>query len=61
MEKVVRIYTSFKEEEKAHYKRLSLMNIKERLDEFGVIQERTWGKLWSNSPIVKKIVIDKIG
>ena len=58
MEKVVRIYNSFEEQEKADIARRNAMSIKERLNEFAVIQERVWGKAWTDTPIVRKVTFE---
>ena len=55
MEKVVRVYTSFEEQEKAEIDRRSAMSIQERLNEFAIIQQRAWGKAWTDDPIRKKV------
>jgi hypothetical protein len=58
MEKVVRIYNSFQEEEIAHYARLSAMTIPERINEFEILQKRFFGEQWSNRPIVKQASVE---
>ena len=55
MEKIVKIYTSFEEQENADIARRSAMTIQERLDEFAIIQQRVWGKAWTDEPIMKKV------
>jgi hypothetical protein len=60
MEKVVAIYSSFQEENAAEIKRRSLMSVEERFKEFAVIQERAWGKLWTETPIKKTVSFEQI-
>ena len=60
MEKVVKIYNSFQAAETANSSRLSLMSIEDRLKEFAVIQQRAWGKRWTETAIVKKITFEDV-
>ena len=60
MEKVVKIYDSFQAAEAANSSRLSRMSIEDRLKEFAIIQQRVWGKLWTETAIVKKITFEDI-
>lgn len=53
MEKRVRIYHSFEEENEAEYRRRAQMTPDERMREFAVLQERQWGKDWTEKPMVK--------
>lgn len=50
----VELFSSFDEENKAEHKRRVMMSIEERIQEFGILQERAWGKDWGRNPIVKK-------
>ena len=50
----VSIYASFEEENEAESRRRARMTPRERMREFAVIQERTWGKDWHSTPMVKK-------
>ena len=58
MEKVVRIYNSFEEQEKAEIARRNAMSVQERFHEFAVIQERVWGEAWTETPIVRKVTFE---
>jgi len=60
MKKVVKIYKSFEEQEQAEFKRLSSMSLTERLQEFAILQERVWGKFWTNTPISKKVSFEEL-
>ena len=55
MEKKVRIYNSFEDAEKTEKERISAMSFEQRMNEFGAIQERAWGHLWTESKIQKKV------
>jgi hypothetical protein len=59
MEKRVRIYSSFAEENEAEYSRRAKMTSEERMREFSVLQERVWGdKL--REPMVKVATWGKV-
>lgn len=60
MKKVVRIFNSCEEENLAESKRLSEMTVQERLNEFGVLQTRVWGKSWTDTPIIKTAVCEEL-
>lgn len=51
--KSVRVFSSFEEENRAEHRRLTAMTHKERCAEFAVLQERTWGPLWTSVPMKK--------
>ena len=53
MEKRVKIYHSFEEENEAEYRRRAQMTPEERMQEFAILQERQWGKDWTERPMVK--------
>lgn len=60
MEKVVRIYNSFEEQEKAETEFRSKQTIAERLKEFGILQKRVFGDQWGDSPIKKTVKLEKL-
>ena len=60
MKKVVRIFNSFEEENAAKQKRRAEMTIQERLNEFGVLQARVWGKSWTDTPMIKTAVCEEL-
>lgn len=60
MEKTVKIYNSFEDEKKADAQRMSKMSIEKRMDEFGAIQARAWGKSWTDSKIQKKVSVESL-
>lgn len=60
MEKVVRIYNSFEEAEKDNARQISKMSIQERLDAFGELQAKVFGKEWTETPIKKIVSIEKV-
>ncbi len=60
MEKVVRIYNSFEEADKDNARQISKMSIQERLDAFGELQSRVFGKKWTETPIKKVVSIEKV-
>ncbi len=51
--KPVRVFTSFEEENRAEHRRLAEMTHEERCAELAVLQERTWGSLWTSVPMTK--------
>jgi hypothetical protein len=51
--KKVKIFHSFEEENEAEYRRRAEMTPEERLAEFAVLQERTWGKDWTSKPMLR--------
>jgi hypothetical protein len=58
--KTVKIFSSFEEENEAEYKRRRNMTLKQRMQEFSVLQERRWGKNWRSKPIEKVVSNEKI-
>lgn len=52
-ETVVRVYSSFEEENAAEHQRLAAMSHQERMREAAVLQVRRWGKSWDLTPIDK--------
>lgn len=52
-EKVVRVYSSFEEENAAEHQRLAAMSHHERMSEAAILQARRWGESWGLTPIVK--------
>lgn len=59
-ERVVKIYESFDDEEQAEQQRRSGMSISERLHEFSILQERAWGRRWTNTSITKQVAFEKL-
>ncbi len=51
--KILSIYNSFDDENKAEYNRLASMTPEQRWNEFSILQERVWGVLWTSTPIEK--------
>jgi hypothetical protein len=43
----ISIYSSLEQENEAEYRRRAAMTPDQRLHEFGVMQERAWGTLWT--------------
>jgi hypothetical protein len=58
--KTVKIFSSFEEENEAEYERRRNMTLKQRMQEFSVLQERRWGKDWHSKPIKKIVSYEKI-
>ena len=56
----VSIFSSFEDENKAEHRRLAAMTPKQRWDEFAILQERVWGKKWTNERIVKRVSFEKL-
>jgi hypothetical protein len=51
--KRVQIFSSFEEENQAERQRQGNMTPEERCREFSVLQERRWGKSWTEQPMEK--------
>lgn len=49
----VRCFQSFEEENKAEYRRRQEMTPEQRMKEFEALQERRWGKDWTQKPMQK--------
>lgn len=58
--KKIRVFSSFVEENKAEYKRMASMTPDERFEEFGVLQERLWGKRWTKEPMKRVMSWEKV-
>ena len=56
----VKVFSSFEEENRAEYRRRARMTPMERLEEFGKLQERAWGKKWTEEPMVKVATFEKL-
>jgi hypothetical protein len=56
----VQIFNSFEEESKAEYQRRSEQSPRERIHEFAVLQERVWGKKWTNKKIEPVVSFEKV-
>jgi hypothetical protein len=52
-EKVVRVYSSFEDENLAEHQRLAAMSHHERISEAAILQSRRWGESWGLTPIVR--------
>ena len=50
-EKVVRVFSSFEEENAAEHQRLATMSHEERMREAAILQIRRWGESWGLTPI----------
>lgn len=58
--KKIRMFSSFEEENKAEKARMAVMTPDERLKEFGILQERLWGKRWTDEPIKRVMSWEKV-
>ncbi len=56
----VKIFSSFEEENEAEHSRLAAKTPEQCLDEFAILQERLWGKKWTEEPIVKVATWEKV-
>lgn len=56
----ITVFNSIEEENEAEYKRLRSLSHNERLKEFGILQERTWGEGWTSKPMKKVFSYEKI-
>ena len=56
----VEVFSSFEDENRAEHRRLAKMTPFERLDEFAILQERVWGKKWTDEPMVKIATYEKV-
>ena len=57
---IVKIFSSFDEENQQEYERRKNMTPEERQREFAVLQERRWGAGWGSKPIEKKVSYEKL-
>ncbi|OGV67836.1 MAG: hypothetical protein A3K19_28615 [Lentisphaerae bacterium RIFOXYB12_FULL_65_16] len=57
-QKIVRIFSSFEDENRAEHQRLREMTPAERWNELAVLQERAWGERWSKTPLKRVAVIE---
>jgi hypothetical protein len=53
-------FSSFDEENQYEYERRRNMTVREKLQEFEVLQKRRWGSDWTTKPMVKKVTIEKL-
>lgn len=53
-------FSSFTEENIAEYARRARMTVAERFAEFAVIQERAFGKAWTEAPIERIATMEKL-
>ena len=60
MDKRVRIFSSFEEENEAEEKRRASLNLEQRILEFSAIQERAWGKDWGLKPIPRRVSFETV-
>ncbi len=56
----VRKFSSFEEENRAEHRRLAALTYEQRLKEFAILQERVWGKKWTEGEILKTARIEKV-
>ena len=56
----VKMFSSFKEENRAENRRLAALTPNQRLKEFAILQERVWGTRWTEDRIVKIASIEKV-
>jgi hypothetical protein len=54
----IRVFSSFEDENRAEYERLSRMTPNQRLDEFTVLQKRAWGSNWTKKPIKRIATVE---
>jgi hypothetical protein len=59
--KVVRVFSSFEEENAAEHRRLAAMTPLERMREFAVLQARRWGESWDRVPIERRASWEHVG
>jgi len=59
-EPMVRIFTSFEEENAAEHRRLAAMSPQARLRELAVLQARRWGQDWGEKPITKRATWERL-
>ena len=56
----IKIFSSFEEENKTEHQRLANMSGAERMREFGILQERAFGKDWAKTPMVKTATYEMV-
>jgi len=56
----VKRFSSFEEENREEHRRLAALTSEQRLNEFAILQERLWGKKWTQDGIVKTVRIEKL-
>lgn len=56
----VEVFSSFEDENRAEHRRLALLTPMQRMEEFAILQERMWGKKWTEEPMVKIVTIEKL-
>jgi hypothetical protein len=59
-QKKVKVFASFEQENNYELERRRKMKTAERIQEFVVIMERTWGKDWTKQPIKKVVSFEKL-
>jgi len=59
-EKILKVFFSFEEENEDEHRRLARMSPSKRLREFGILQERVWGRKWTHDPLVRTVKIERI-
>lgn len=53
-------FSSFEKENREEHRRLAMLTPEQRLDEFAILQERVWGKDWTEKRIIKLVRIEKV-
>ncbi|MCK4763646.1 MAG: hypothetical protein KAW12_15705 [Candidatus Aminicenantes bacterium] len=56
----VSVFSSFEDENRAEHRRLALLTPMQRMEEFAILQERMWGKKWTEERIVKIASFEKL-
>ncbi len=59
-ERRVEIFSSYEEENRAEDRRRAKMTPEECCAELAVLQERAWGKQWSEQPFVRVATWEKV-
>ena len=56
----IRVFNSFEEESKTEYNRRANQSSKERMREFAVLQERCWGKKWTQNRLEPVVTFEEV-
>mgnify|MGYP001553362020 CR=1 FL=1 len=56
----IAFFNSHEAENQAEHRRLAAMSHEERLEEFGMLQERAWGDAWTKEPMKKVFHFEKL-
>ncbi|MDQ1351337.1 MAG: hypothetical protein QG657_1639 [Acidobacteriota bacterium] len=57
---VMKVFSSFEEENRAEHRRLAALTPYQGLKEFAILQERVWGTKWTRERILKNVRIEKV-